>query len=201
MLKKTKVVRMVRESSLGCVNSDELFVGIDLGLGVTGVGAVGRGKIQGWNIIPEKDQKGPYRLKVIQDSIGDLLDRLSPVRVVTIEGYAYGAMFGKGRGRVFDIGELGGVVRLLLVDREHHTVIVPPTCLKKFFTSHGRAEKHELRLHLMCTYGIMPKTLDESDAIGLGIMGYYFKNRNQEWVKNFLKPWQLKILEKCDVVC
>jgi Holliday junction resolvasome RuvABC endonuclease subunit len=83
------------------------------------------------------------RLDWILDKI---IDRLQPghpdnrVDLVVIEGYSFGS---KGRA-VFNIGELGGVVRLSLWEEGIPYVDIPPTCLKKFATGRGNSSKDDV---------------------------------------------------------
>lgn len=58
---------------------------------------------------------------------------------VTIEDYAYNA-----RGRNFDIGENGGVLKYLLWKKHYRVTTVAPTVVKKFATGSGRAGKEEM---------------------------------------------------------
>ena len=59
------------------------------------------------------------------------------VDVVVIEGYAYGA---KGQG-VYQIAELGGIVRFWLYQHALTTVEITPSTLKKFATGKGNVGK------------------------------------------------------------
>jgi len=57
--------------------------------------------------------------------------------VVAIEGYAFGA---KGQA-IYQIGELGGIIRFWLYQHSITTVEVPPATLKKYATGSGNAGK------------------------------------------------------------
>ena len=58
---------------------------------------------------------------------------------MAVEGYAYAAT-----GRVFELGEMGGVVRLLAFERDLPVSVVAPAALKRFATGHARAEKADM---------------------------------------------------------
>lgn len=60
--------------------------------------------------------------------------------LVVLEGYAFGA---KGNA-VYQIAELGGVVRVALAERQLRVVEVPATSLKKFATGKGNAGKPDM---------------------------------------------------------
>jgi len=59
------------------------------------------------------------------------------VDVVVIEGYSYGS---KGQA-VYQIAELGGIIRFWLYTRRMLTVEITPSTLKKFATGKGNAPK------------------------------------------------------------
>jgi len=81
--------------------------------------------------------RGPERLQWIRDAI---IDRTLAIRLVVIEGYSYGS---KGAA-VVNIGELGGVLRLAIYERQIPLVEIPPSCLKKYATGKGNASKDDV---------------------------------------------------------
>jgi Holliday junction resolvasome RuvABC endonuclease subunit len=58
------------------------------------------------------------------------------ISLVAIEGYSFGS-----KNNQFQLGEVGGVVRLLLTQREISYLVVPPNVLKKWTTGSGTADK------------------------------------------------------------
>ena len=80
--------------------------------------------------------------------------------LVAIEGYSFGS---QGRS-VFNIGELGGCVRLLLHRLKVPFVEVPPSTLKKFSTGRGNADKDAMILAAVRRFGFEGETNDEADA-------------------------------------
>jgi crossover junction endodeoxyribonuclease RuvC len=85
--------------------------------------------------------------------------------LVMMEGYSYGS-----RGKVFDIGEMGGVVKLALSMRGVPFIIVPPSTLKKYATGKGNAGKDEV-LSAAIRAGFAGSNNDEADAWWLRHMG------------------------------
>lgn len=114
------------------------------------------------------DLKGVARLIFYRDHILHKIEYHRP-RLVVYEGYAMG--FGRGVGRFFDLGELGGVLKTAIYESGTDMLIVPPTCLKKFMTGKGNADKEEVRKAAAKHRGKLFRNLDESDAYGLYIMG------------------------------
>lgn len=90
--------------------------------------------------------------------------------LIVIEGYSLAS---PGRIALIRLGEIGGVVRLRLFEREISYVEVPPTSLKRFATGSGSADKPKMiraaverGAHL---HGI--NNDDEADAFHLRRMG------------------------------
>ena len=81
-----------------------------------------------------------------QDNIGRFLELAKwAMRVVAradwviLEDYAFAA-----KGRVFHIGENGGILKSKLFEYDIPTITVAPTSVKKFATGSGRAQKDEI---------------------------------------------------------
>lgn len=74
--------------------------------------------------------------------------------VSAMEGYAYGAQM------AHMAGELGGVVKLTLLDHLEHRYgaypyIIPPTTLKKYVTGKGTGiQKNQILLHVFKKWGV-----------------------------------------------
>lgn len=124
-------------------------VGVDLSLTATGYADE-----RGSGVIRVK-VRGPERLAEIRDELMRRIGRFTPALpdepedggwapggrpLVVLEGYSYAS---KGRS-VVDIGELGGVIRLLLWEEAIPYIEVPPAVLKKFATGRGNAGKPEM---------------------------------------------------------
>jgi Holliday junction resolvasome RuvABC endonuclease subunit len=77
-------------------------------------------------------------------------------------------------GMVFDIGEAGGVLKLMLYEQEYvldkNLYIIPPTSLKAFLTGKGNAKKPEIQKAILKIYGISFENDNLADAYGLGKM-------------------------------
>ena len=81
---------------------------------------------------------------------------------VFIEGYSMGA-----RGRaVSAMIEFGWTLRIAL-NPYAEVIEVPPSCVKKFVTGKGNADKSAVILGVYKRWGLECKTSDEADAYGL----------------------------------
>jgi crossover junction endodeoxyribonuclease RuvC len=108
--------------------------------------------------------RGMERLVTLGGSIEMMLER--GVAVVVLEGYSFGS---KGRA-VFDIGELGGVIKLMLHKWDIPFAVVAPTTLKKYATGKGNAPKDAVLVQAVRRFGLELGN-DEADAWWLLQMG------------------------------
>ena len=110
-----------------------MFTGVDLSLTETGLARLNRGRLQA-EVVKTKLRGNP-RLDYLEKQITQRIFNANPIGVA-IEDYAMGA-----KGRTFNIGELGGVIRLAVYRAGIPMIEVPPTVLKKFVTGRGNANK------------------------------------------------------------
>lgn len=169
-----------------------VFMGIDASLNRTGIAFINAASagINSCTIIPEKGSKGMARLDELSASFDDLLDRVPRLSGVAIEGYAFGV---RG-GRLADLAEWGGLIRMALYKRRIPTIVVPPMTMKKFLYS-GKLEKNQVLLQVYKQYGQSFNTDDEADAFVLS-----------EMARNFYGNWdnlslnKKEALQKCSVL-
>lgn len=145
-------------------------VGLDLSLTATGVATEA-----GCEVLAAKI-RGCERLAWIRDqAILVVLNEAAvyPPRradLVVIEGYSFGS-----RGRtLYQIGELGGVIRLALHEQGIPFVEVPPSTLKKYATGHGNAGKGEVLAAAIRRLGYDGHDDNEADALWLRAMALDF---------------------------
>ena len=112
---------------------------------------------------------------------------------VCVEGYS----FGSRNSQAHAIGELGGVVRLLLWEYQVPVVEIPPTCRAKFATGRGNAGKDEVVSAISARTGIVwagRGANDRCDAWILEEMGrVHFGTQRHDWPQV-----NLSALEKVD---
>lgn len=131
--------------------------------------------------IATKDARGARRLLYARDQLAALLDEHKPTHVA-YEDYAMGKARG-GQGRIFDIGELGGVYKTLIYERGINLILIAPTSLKRFVTGKGnvvapkgktlseKQKKEPMVQRLRSDFGIHVPQYDEADAAGLLLYG------------------------------
>lgn len=154
-----------------------ITIGIDPSLRRTGVCICNDGDYQWWPI-PVKDSiRGTKRLHYIKSAIHERTSQYK-IDCAAVEGYSYGSP-----GRLAQLGELGGVVRLYLYERGIDIITLSPTQLKKYITGNGRADKYEMVNQICVDLDLPPDQRldytqdDEADAIGLAMIANdYVKN-------------------------
>lgn len=124
-------------------------------------------------IVPHKKLDKVHRLQVIKNEFSQILTYSMP-ELVAYEGYAMGA-----KGRVFSIGELGGVLKSHMWEARINMLIVPPSTLKQYITGKGNATKEEMSLALQERFNYSITQDDECDATCLYLFGEaYLHNSN-----------------------
>lgn len=152
------------------------IMGLDISLTGTGVvildcpinSKVHPGDFTYLNTIDTKKLFGMQRCEYIRNQIDMVIKNYQP-DIVIIEGYAYGA---KGRA-VYDLGEIGGIIRHLLYTNNINYKEVPPNSLKLFVTKDGRASKEDMMFTLENLYGKIFADDNQADAMGLALFGLY----------------------------
>lgn len=143
-------------------------LGIDPSLNGTGVAfRLSDNSIQTLRISPGT-RRGMERIGYVSDVVAGLLDTYQPGLVV-YEDYAFGY---RGKSNtIFTLGELGGVLKLLLLRAGIDILLVPPSSLKVFATGSGSAGKQDVGLALKQHIGVSFKTDDQNDAAWLLLLG------------------------------
>lgn len=120
------------------------IVGLDLSLSSTGFSC--EDLIETISV----STKGPQRLISIRNSIIELLEHIDNP-CVCIEGYS----FASRNSQAHSIGELGGVIRVALWERQIPYIEIPPTSRAKFATGRGNAAKTEVMSAISARTGIV----------------------------------------------
>jgi crossover junction endodeoxyribonuclease RuvC len=148
------------------------FLGIDLSLTSTGICVIddefNEIAITFSELIKPKC-KGVARLVYIRTELEGLLKKVKP-ELVALEAYS----FGSRAGQAFSIGELGGVAKVLLYELQVETILIPPTCLKKFITGKGNAPKDVMLMKTLSKYKREFTDNNLCDAFGLAMMGHAY---------------------------
>ena len=121
-------------------------------------------------VSPPKTLVAGRRLAWFYHYFEDLLCTYSqPIAGAAIEGYSYGS-----HGRLAQLGELGGVFRVLLAQHCGAYVVVAPSQLKKFMTGKGGGARNVTKQNMILAANrlltedpLAPHQDDEADAIGL----------------------------------
>jgi len=136
------------------------IVGIDASLTGTGV-AILNGSLRTERI--ESKLTGPARLIEIRDRVREIV---AGADLVAIEEYAFAMA-----NQAHQMGELGGVLRVMLTEAGVRWIEVAPAQVKKFATGRGNAKKEEMAVAIYKRWGREYKSNDEADAFVLALIG------------------------------
>lgn len=137
-------------------------IGLDPSLTSTGIALVD-GHV---DVIRTSELHGMVRLDAICRSMVRALGA-GPVDLVAIEGYSMGS---KGQA-IFDLGELGGVLRHAIWSLGLPWVDIAPNSLKKYATGRGDADKTRMVVAARDRLDYGGYSPDEADALWLRAAG------------------------------
>jgi Holliday junction resolvasome RuvABC endonuclease subunit len=153
------------------------YLGIDASLEGTGLSLVsGAGTVRRMTTVNPKGVRGMARLAMIKAATIDCLTQHSssdPVAGAAIEGYAYNAV-----NQAFSLGEVGGVLRLLLHEHGIAYVDVPPVSLKKYATGSTQADKTAMMAAAVAA-GVAPEDHNQADAYFLALIAATLSDGNE----------------------
>jgi Holliday junction resolvasome RuvABC endonuclease subunit len=109
----------------------------------------------------KSDNRGIRRLMDIEDFVYEWMGHKNIIDAA-MEGYAMGA-----KGKVFHLGELGGITKMALARHDIYPLIIPPTTLKKYVTGVGTGQKNQILLHTYKKWGQTFTDDNAADAYGL----------------------------------
>ena len=150
-----------------------MVLGIDPSLTSLGYAYMAGGQAVVGSITPKKI-RGLPRLAYIRDTLEAIVEDAQPT-LVAYEGYAMGRF--AGGGRLADLGELGGVLKLALHERNIAILLVPPSSLKLFATGKGNSDKGQVMVAMARHRGRLFSSDDEADAYALLQMGIAYSDR------------------------
>lgn len=140
-----------------------LYVGIDQSLTETGLCF---NTVVGYTLqsIKPGKMRGLERLDFIRNELMMRINPKTKYDLIAIEGYAMGIKLG---GRTFDLGELGGILKLAIYDRNIPLIVVPPTLVKKFVTGIGNCQKDVILKEVYRKWGLDTNNNNYADAFAL----------------------------------
>ncbi len=138
------------------------FIGFDLSLTGTAIVVLNKNKEILFSTTLKNKLRGMERLDFIRREVSDVVDKF-PNSKYCIENYAMGIRAGQS----FSIGELGGVIKLLLHDFQIKPILIAPTQLKKFIIGKGVGDKNIVMLAVYKKWGFEAPDDNQADAYGL----------------------------------
>jgi Holliday junction resolvasome RuvABC endonuclease subunit len=104
------------------------------------------------------------RVCIIRDRVIRVLKDFK-VNHIAIEGYNMGRT--SNQGFVYQIGELAGIIKVMLHENKYDVQLVPPTTLKKYITGSGAAKKEDMQEWIYKKYFLVFEDDNEADAFAL----------------------------------
>jgi Holliday junction resolvasome RuvABC endonuclease subunit len=139
------------------------FLGIDQSLNGTGLCLLApTGAAIALSTVDPGNLDGGRRLAVIRDALVAACKSIDwKLDFAALEGYSMGSV-----NRPFDLGEVGGIIRLTLTDHGIPYVVVPPVIVKMFATGTTGATKEAME-DAAEALGATPGNDNEADAFFL----------------------------------
>jgi Holliday junction resolvasome RuvABC endonuclease subunit len=139
---------------------------------------------------PGDPKRGTRHRKIVEMILATVVNHLSAVDlgntnlVLVIEHFAMNA-----KGRICDLAELIGMIKMTLIMRFDFDVIyeVPPTTLKKFTTGHGFADKAQMAEAIERDYGKKFPDDNQVDAFALACLADFLWHEKQEGSRDHRK--------------
>jgi Holliday junction resolvasome RuvABC endonuclease subunit len=132
----------------GGLLTDQVYVGIDQSYSGFAITLLDKTTLNHQTTVYKSEETGIRRLKEIQAHVMDTLVDWD-IQDVAMEGYAFGSQMANM------LGELGGMVKLTLLDFGVYPLIVPPTNLKKYVTGKGNGvPKSQMLLYVYKKWGV-----------------------------------------------
>lgn len=140
-----------------------LFLGVDQSLRKTGVVVLSEaGDVVLRRLVQPGDLRGVARLAFLRNELMGVLTEYRPVSAA-LEGYSYDST-----GKVFELGEAGGTVKMSFWDAKVPFHVVAPSALKKFVANNHQASKDVMLRKTLEKWGVDFQGEDDlCDAHGL----------------------------------
>lgn len=168
----------------GTVNKEEpVYIGIDQSYSGFAMTAYQNGNY--YTEVFRSDKKGIERLRDLQAHVMNWLTDFSNIEDVAMEGYAFGSQMANM------LGELGGMVKLTLLDFGIYPLIVPPTNLKKYACGKGNGvSKSQILLHVYKNWGAEFTDDNAADSFVLAhlVSGSYTRAYEKEVYEKLQDP-------------
>ena len=149
----------------------KLFVGVDQALRKIGVSVIRGEEAKLLKlIIPPPDLRDADRLLFLEDALSHALEPFPDADGTAMEGQSYNS-----EGQLDQLGQIGGIVKLLLLKRYRTApLVVPPATLKKFVTGSGQASKSMMMRATKVYWDLEVAQDDICDAHGLARVAQEF---------------------------
>lgn len=165
--------------------NSKCYIGIDQSLKCTSISVFTNQTIKIYQIKPI--YMGVHRINEIYDTFMEILEQHPEIDAAAIEGYAF-----QGEGRRFNLGELGGVLRLALYKKKINTIEVPPTYLKKYISGKGNSPKNLMNKEVYKKYDVDLDDDNDVDSFSLAMLCEEYFETEFHLVKAYREDFHLQ---------
>lgn len=151
-------------------------------------------------LLTSEPKKGVERLLYLRSILNRWLDEQSAWIgdgsrcTAVIEGYAFGAV-----GRLAQLGEWGGLVRVALAERGIAVTEMNVQHLKQFVTGQTQSKKEEMMVALLSRFGIEYRSNDAADAFALALSGALGLSTEQQG-RQLWQNWMRRVPTKMELL-
>lgn len=174
-----------------------MYLGLDLSLTGSGVVIIDDNYSILFSETLSVKSRDVERLLFLENKLFNILQDKS-ITIAAIEGPAY-----QDTGRIFELGEWAGVVKLNLYKLSIPYIIVAPMQLKKYVSGSGKSGKKELiLLDVFKNFGEEIRDNNIADAYVLSRIArdfYYLKNGKEYDIKKYQEDVIKKISRGCGI--
>lgn len=174
-----------------------MYLGLDLSLTGSGVVIIDDNYSILFSETLSVKSRDVERLLFLENKLLNILQDKS-ITITAIEGPAY-----QDTGKIFELGEWAGVVKLNLYKLSIPYIIVAPMQLKKYVSGSGKAGKKELIiLDVFKNFGEEIRDNNIADAYVLSRIArdfYYLKNDKEYDIKKYQEDVIKKISRGCGI--
>lgn len=141
-----------------------VYVGVDQALRKIGVCVLqGDEGVDLKLVLPPSDLRGPERLQYLRDALWNYLSpHRGKITKCAMEAQSLGSL-----GDLDQLGQINGVVQVLLSDLGTTPLLIAPALLKKFVTGQGQATKQAMMVATHRNWAVKIVQDDLCDAHGL----------------------------------
>ena len=167
-----------------------MFLGLDLSLGSSGIVIIDNNYQIIYKDTLKVLQLGVERLYFLEAQLKKVLDNYNEIIISCIESPAY-----RETGKIFELGEWAGIVKLELFKRSIPYIMAAPLALKKYVSGEGKSKgKETVLLDIYKNFNEEIRQDDEGDSYILSRIARDYHNKYILGNEIEIKKYQQEVL-------